>query len=271
MSDIQHFSKFDEAEQLIRLKEVLLHKELQELDELKKFVHQKNKLSEKVDPLIDDKIDQLKSNFKSELGSQVDEIIADKLRYSQEELVNILTPYFGKLINQFIKLRIKELQESIKEQINQKFSIVKLLKSKLKGVKYEDEVLNNILQGEIVEVFVIQRHSGLLFAQASKKHSIDRDVVAGMFTAIKSFVEDAFDQKNKELELIEYQDNNILIHSLEYFFFVFVVSGDLSMKDRTDCQEKMFDFIQLHSKILSKKDVEENQQLSNDLFTFFFK
>ena len=45
MSDIQHFSKFDEAEQLIRLKEVLLHKELQELDELKKFVHQKIKLS----------------------------------------------------------------------------------------------------------------------------------------------------------------------------------------------------------------------------------
>ncbi len=89
---------------------------------------------------------------------------------------------------------------------------------------------------------LIERGSGLLKASFSKTETIDEEMISGMLTAIKTFVEDAFNQKNQELELIEYELYNIHIQSFVNYYVAVVISGAYSLKAKDKVQDIIFDF-----------------------------
>ncbi|MFO7992231.1 MAG: hypothetical protein R6U61_08090 [Thermoplasmata archaeon] len=80
----------------------------------------------------------------------------------------------------------------------------------------------------IEDVFLIHR-SGVLIKHTTRtlKAERDEDILAGMFTAVENFVEDAFSQeREKGLKRMDYGDKKVLVHQGKYITLAVFFSGD---------------------------------------------
>lgn len=236
-----------DSEKLIKLKELLLSEDrdfalniLQKLDSLEDTVNTHEKLSEKVNPIIDKKID----TFVEEIPTKLGPVIADALTKSQDKVVEALFPIIGKMIKKYIQQEIKVLSDSINSQVQTTFSI-KVWQRKTKaiftGVSEKEIILSEMNQASVEQVFVIEKGSGLIISSASKQESIDEDMIAGMLTAIKSFVEDAFKKDQQSLESIQYELFEIHIQNFTSYYFAVVISGGLDASFKNKLENKLFD------------------------------
>ena len=90
-----------DSEKFIKLKELLLNEDrdfaqniLQKLDSLEDTVNTPEKLSEKINPIIDKKLDTFVEGIPDKLGP----VIAEALIKSQDKVVDALFPIMGKMI-----------------------------------------------------------------------------------------------------------------------------------------------------------------------------
>ena len=110
------------------------------------------------------------------------------------------------------------------------------------NVKEEDLILTELSMAKIEQVFLIERESGILKAAFSKTDTIDEEMISGMLTAIKSFVEDAFHQRDQSLELIEYELYQIHIQSFVTHNVAVVISGNYLTRSKNKVQDIIFNF-----------------------------
>ena len=190
-----------------QLKEILLREDRSALEELQRTLNEKKLLAEKINPIVEDHLTFLRHNFPKEYAQIVNRMVEQKLKSSQNEILDVIYPVMGKMINKFITLQFQELKDSINARIDGLFSkqgILWWIRNRIFGINDADMLLSGLDQPVLEEIFVIQRDSGLLLGSAALYPSVNRDVVAGMLTAIKSFVEDAFEREHEDLELIQY-------------------------------------------------------------------
>ena len=103
-------------------------------------------------------------------------------------------------------------------------------------------------------------------AHAAISTDTDADIIAGMFTAIKAFVEDAFQKKSEELEMIQYGTYKIFVQSFHSYYMAAAISGSMSNEEREQLQTKMYDFAEKELKASVKMGiVRENKELSESL------
>ncbi len=236
-----------DSEKLIKLKELLLSEDrdfaqniLQKLDSLEDTVNTHEKLSEKVNPIIDKKID----TFVEEIPTKLGPVIADALTKSQDKVVEALFPIIGKMIKKYIQQEIKALSDSINSQVQTTFSIKtwqRKVKAIFTGVSEKEIILSEMNQTSVEQIFVIEKGSGLIISSASKQESIDEDMIAGMLTAIKSFVEDAFKKDQQSLESIQYELFEIHIQNFTSYYFAVVISGGFDASFKNKLENKLFD------------------------------
>lgn len=236
-----------DSEKLIKLKELLLSEDrdfaqniLQKLDSLEDTVNTHEKLSEKVNPIIDKKID----TFVEEIPTKLGPVIADALTKSQDKVVEALFPIIGKMIKKYIQQEIKVLSDSINSQVQTTFSIKtwqRKVKAIFTGVSEKEIILSEMNQTSVEQIFVIEKGSGLIISSASKQESIDEDMIAGMLTAIKSFVEDAFKKDQQSLESIQYELFEIHIQNFTSYYFAVVISGGFDAFFKNKLENKLFD------------------------------
>lgn len=251
-----------DAEKLIRLKELLLSEDrnfaqniLQKLDALDETVNTHEKLSEKVNPIIDKKID----TFVDEIPSKFGPVIADALTKSQDQVVEALFPIIGKMIKKYIQQEIKALSDAINSQVQTTFSI-KTWQRKVKviftGVSETDIILSEMNKPSVEQVFLIEKGSGLIISSASKQENIDEDMIAGMLTAIKSFMEDAFKKDQQSLELIQYELFEIHIQNFTSYYFAVVISGGFNISFKNNLENKLFDIAShIKTEAVDKKQI----------------
>ena len=96
--------------------------------------------------------------------------------------------------------------------------------------------------GKIEEIYIIQRDSGLLLANASSAKTMDKDMIAGMLTAIKAFAEDAFKREEEELQSIQYGTYELFIHTFYSFYFAFAINGSLNSADKSKLSDDALQF-----------------------------
>jgi len=264
----------EEQAALIQLRNLLLKDDRERIDEIETVIEDPISLEKKVKPIIEEQIDQLKRNFPDTYKKVVSEIVTEQLKDSQEELINAIYPVMGTMIRKFITLQFQELKERIDTQIKSTFSskgILGNIKAKLFGIEASDEILYAIDEIKIEEVFIVQRHSGLLIGAASKNPTIDQDVIAGMLTAIKAFVEDAFLSGQQELDLIEYDRHKLMIHNFPSYFVVVAMNGSISGSEKGKITDSIFEFAAniLDNKVI-KWDEDDFKFISNQLDLYFF-
>lgn len=258
-----------DSEKLIKLKELLLSEDrdfaqniLQKLDSLENTVNTQEKLSEKVNPIIDKKIE----TFVEEIPTKLGPTIADALTKSQDKVVEALFPIIGKMIKKYIQQEIKALSDNINNQVQSTFSIKtwqRKIKAIFTGVSEKEIILSEMNQTSVEQIFVIEKGSGLIISSASKQESIDEDMIAGMLTAIKSFVEDAFKKDQQSLELIQYELFEIHIQNFTSYYFAVVISGGFDTAFKNKLENKLFD---IASNI--KSDAIDKEQITIKLTEF---
>ena len=264
-----------DTEKLIQLKNLLLTEDrdfandiLRKLDLLEETVYVNENLSEKVNPIIDRKIETLIEEMPNKLGPTITATLKSEIKNSQDTIVDALFPIIGKMIKKYIQQEMKTLSDNINAQVQSTFSIKKYkrkIKSVFFGISENDIVMSELSAPKIQQIFIIEKGSGLIIASYSKTETIDQDMIAGMLTAIKSFVEDAFSAGNQSLENIEYELYTIQIQNFSSYYMAAVVSGAIDNNFKSRFQDNMMDFADQNL----KKDLDNHKLISEKLETFF--
>ncbi|MEM1318647.1 MAG: cell envelope biogenesis protein OmpA [Bacteroidota bacterium] len=253
----------DEELQLIQLREILLKKDRTAIREIQELIDDPEQLSPKVQPIIEEQLELLKANFPAQYEKVVNNLIEQKLKDSQEEILNVIYPVLGKMIKKFITHQFQMIKDSIDRQVRKTFSTKGFwtrVKSRFFGVDHSEIILSDADKPVIEEIYAIQRNSGLLMGIASMQETIDQDVIAGMLTAIKSFVEDAFKKEQQDLEMIEYGNYKIFIQNFPTFYIAVAMSGSMSTGEKGDLSDKIMDFAE---DVLSSR-----QELNGDNYEY---
>lgn len=242
-----------------KLKEILLEQDREDreelarkLEELDSQLNDRKNLEERVNPILTDQEGTLKKNFSKLFGPQITESISKQIKESQDEVVEVLYPIIGRMIKKYITSEIEKLSEKVDAQMELAFSWEgwKLrIKAWISGTPQKDMVLSNLIEPKIEEIYVIERNSGILIGSYSKKESLDGDMVAGMLTAIKAFVEDAFSADAQQLESIDYENYKVIIKNFKSFFISVVCSGGMSSNFKDKLDDQLLSFAE---KILTK-------------------
>lgn len=235
----------------------------QRLDTLTETLEKKEKLSKKVDPIIEQKLDAFVEEIPTTLGPTITRTLKEQIENSKDQVVEALYPIMGKMIKRYIQNEIKLLSENINKKVNNTFSFATLkrkLRAMFTGVKESDIILAESNTPEVDEIFIIEKGSGILLGNYSKTETIDKDMISGMLTAIKSFVEDAFGGGNQNLEAIEYELYTIHIQNFFSYYIAVVVSGNYTRSFESELENELLELSnKLTSKItsLSKEAVDE--------------
>ena len=239
----------DEKDRLEVLKDILfpddrqhIEKISQRIELLEKTVNEKERLSSKVDPIIENQLSEFTKNIPTTLGPTITETLREQIRTQRDEVVDALFPILGKMIKKYIAQEIKVLSEKIDNQFNFLARWKIRIKALFSGKKQKELLLQQLSTAKIEQVLLIEKDSGILKASYSKTKSIDEEMISGMLTAIKSFVEDAFAQKDQSLELIEYELYQIHLQSFVTHYIAVVISGPFGLKAKNRLQDVIFDF-----------------------------
>ncbi|GAA4111206.1 hypothetical protein GCM10022393_08750 [Aquimarina addita] len=268
----------EESDKLKILKELLFTEEkeytdsiAEKLEILSKIVYEKQELSHKVDPIIDDKLEIFVKEIPKTLGPTITEALKEEIKNSQDAVVEALFPIIGKMIKKYIAHEMKLLSENISRKTKSAFSFknwFKRKKAKVQGISTGDLEITEYGKPQLVQMFVIEKNSGLLIADYSplSENTIDKEMVAGMLTAIKSFVEDAFEEGNQNLETIEYELFTIHIQNFYSYYIAAVVAGAYNINFKERLENQILEFAQ---KYISKKDLESNELFTKKIKKYF--
>ena len=239
----------NEQDKLEILKDILYPEDRGQVEDISKritllelIVNDQEQLAEKVNPLVDQKLDSFTKSIPDTLGPTITATLKKEIKNHKDEVVDALYPVLGKMVKKYVAQEIKVLSEKIDNQL----SFIKRWKLRLRsiftGKKEEELLLKELSSSKIEQVLLIERDSGILKASYSRTNSIDEEMISGMLTAIKTFVEDAYHKKNQNLELIEYENYHIHLQSFVTHYVAVVISGDYALKSKDKLQDLIFNF-----------------------------
>ncbi len=174
---------------------------------------------------------QINDNLRIELLSEIEaiktqlddpDLFSQKIEGARSQIVDILGPVMGRMIRKYVQSEIEKLNESIQKSKERIFA-----KATWKNWFSRDSPIGiqNMDAPRLLEILLINKDSGLLVSKYSKEKITDPDIVAGMFTAIKSFVETVFEQDIHELGLIDYGEHKILLQTYGSYYYAIIFSG----------------------------------------------
>ncbi|MCB0705991.1 MAG: hypothetical protein KDC34_11800 [Saprospiraceae bacterium] len=267
--------KVIEDQLLLQLKDVLLREDRVALQELRSNLEDPVQLEQRVGPLIEYQLGMLRSNFPEAYYNVVDKMIQARLKVSQGEIMDTIYPVLGKMIKKYVQMQFLVLREELSAQIYLTLNtgLIGRIKYAVFGMSKRDEahILARAKTAKVDEVFIIEQHSGILRGSASRKTSIDSDLVAGMLTAIKSFVEDAFKSGNTDLEKITYGNHSIHVFNYYTCYIAVVVSGQLTAEEEAFLNQRTNQFGETSLlNILRSKSDNVNLLLRNKLEKVYF-
>lgn len=269
-----------EADKLALLKDLLLtderayaesiHSKIKVLEDI---INKQKKLSNKVDPIIDKKLDEFIEEIPGTLGPTITKALSEQIKNSKDQVVEALYPIMGKMIKKYISQEISLLTERINKQLEDSFSAnswKRKFKSWFGGVKEEELLLSELSAiSQVEQVLVIEKNSGMLIGQYAKTETIDKDMISGMLTAIKSFVEDAFNEKSQNLELIEYELYHIHIQSFVSFYVAVAISGEYNLIFKNKIQDIIFNFTDNFLNLFNNLNEIKEEDITNELEFYF--
>ncbi|MBT8281256.1 MAG: cell envelope biogenesis protein OmpA [Muriicola sp.] len=206
------------------------------------IINDQKELAARVNPLVDEKIDTFTKSIPDTLGPTITATLKKEIKNHKDEVVDALYPVLGKMVKKYVAQEIKILSEKIDNQLGFIKRIKRKFRSWFGGPTEEQLLMRELSSATIEQVLLIERDSGILKASYSVTNSIDEEMISGMLTAIKSFVEDAFQKKNQNLELIQYELYNIHLQSFVPHYVAVVISGEYHLTSKNKLQDIIFNF-----------------------------
>ncbi len=272
-ADNEPLTTAGEAQMLLQLQDILLRKDREGLAQVQQVLEDKKLLAERVSPIVEEHLDFMKQTFPQEYQRHVEKVVEEKLFASQDDIVNIIYPKLGKMIQKYIAHQFEQLKESIDAQIAATLNAGPLgwVRRKVFGIKVSEEILTGMYNPVIEQIFVIQRDSGLLLGSAAKNEKIHEDLVAGMLTAIKAFAEDAFERGAADLEMIQYDNYRIFLQNFPRYYIAVVLGGSMTATQKKELSDNLLEFADVELKTNPKEiDHTVNLKIKEKLEQYFF-
>ncbi|MBT8363522.1 MAG: OmpA family protein [Deltaproteobacteria bacterium] len=222
-------------EALDKLRELLLSPYRAQLDKLQERLDTPELRARDVSRVLPEAIAQ-RSTQDRKIEIALEPITAKAIRSSikkdRQVLVDALFPVMGPAIRKAIAAAIQGMIQSFNQVLEHSVSI-KGLKWRLEALRtrkpFAEIVLLHTLVYQVEQVFLIHRDSGLVLQHvvAGFVEAQDPDLVSGMLTAIKDFVQDSFGaQKEEALETMRVGERNVWIEHGQHAILAAVIRGN---------------------------------------------
>lgn len=171
---------------------------------------------------------------RTEMAQALGPIIGEATRYqiknSRDDMVEALYPIVGDAVARAVGEALNDLRDRIDRQIRpNRVNVEQTIIDRMRGVDPAELAIRNALPFEINQIFLIQHDSGLVleFINRDSDELTDSDLVSGMLTAIRSFVNDSFNagEEPEDLSEIQYGDESIIIESGTVAYIAAVIQG----------------------------------------------
>lgn len=222
------------------------------LDDMHRQWESPDMFAQRVEPIVNLKIQELRNNFSQLFAHEINRTVRIGIRNSRDEFVDALYPIIGKMVSKYVRDQFDGFLDDVGTRLEKGISPrwwLNRIKALFSGVSSQELLLSETLSYRIEEVFFIQHHTGLLLASYSRNNTLDLDMIAGMLTAIRSFVGDAFanaQEQQNDLESIGYGEYKIVLTNFQRYYAASVVSGNITTQHKRRLEELLTYFASEH-------------------------
>ena len=231
-----HAPSAQRENELEHLRELLLGKELSELEDLRNRFAGTEARAREVSEVITEAL-FLRSSQDNKLNTvltpTVEHIFKNSLRHNPEEIADELFPVMGPAIRRSIAESFRSMLQSFHKTLEMSFSTKGLrwrLQALRTGKPFSEIVLLNTLVYRVEEIFLIHTQTGLVLKHLVNEgiQAQDADLVSGMLTALQDFVADCFARGDNsgELEGMQMAERKVFVVRSRQAYLAFVIQGE---------------------------------------------
>ncbi|MCT7996371.1 OmpA family protein [Laspinema olomoucense] len=162
------------------------------------------------------------------LAPEMGRTIKEQIRLERDAMVDALYPVIGNTISKYMTEAIKSINEKVANTLSLE-GVERKIRSKVQGVSEAELILKESIPFVVQAVFLIHKASGLVIAEAQEEgdYRLESEMVAGMLTAIRSFVNDCIVKPGEisELSEVEYGDSKIILEVGGYCYLAIILKG----------------------------------------------
>ncbi|MGE5656956.1 MAG: OmpA family protein [Actinomycetota bacterium] len=163
------------------------------------------------------------------IAPEMGRAIKAQIEIERDAMVDALYPVIGNTIAKYMAEAIRTINEKVANAFSIE-GVQRKIRAKVQGVSEAELILKESIPFTIQAAFLIHKASGLVIASVqSKDHQeVEAEMVAGMLTAIRSFVNDCIVQPGEisELNEIEYGDSKIILEVAGYCYLAVIIKGE---------------------------------------------
>ncbi|WP_254567495.1 OmpA family protein [Oscillatoria sp. HE19RPO] len=165
------------------------------------------------------------------LAPEMGRTIKEQIRLERDAMVDALYPVIGNTISKYMTEAIKSINDKVANALSVE-GVERKIRAKVQGVSEAELILKESIPFVVQAVFLIHKASGLVIAEAQEEgdYRLESEMVAGMLTAIRSFVNDCIVKPGEisELSEVEYGDSKIILEVGGYCYLAVIVKGNPS-------------------------------------------
>ncbi|MDJ1182093.1 OmpA family protein [Roseofilum sp. BLCC_M143] len=188
-------------------------------------------LAPEVSLAIEEQIRLERNSIAKALGPEMGTAIQRQIECEREAMVDALYPVIGSTIAKYMADVIQTINHKVESALTLQ-GVQRKIQAKVQGVSEAELIFQESMPFSVRAIFLIHKASGLVISeyQPDDEERLESDMLAGMLTAIRSFVNDCItaDGTTSELNEIEYDDSKILIEVAGYSYMAVIVRGDPS-------------------------------------------
>lgn len=177
--------------------------------------------------------------------------IKQQIVLKRDALVDALYPIIGTTISTYIAQEIRAVNQKLENRLSLE-RITRKIRASLQGVSEGELLLTEAIAFRIRAIFLIHKGSGLVISevQPSFQQRLESDMVAGMLTAIRSFVNDCITQSGDvaEIDAIDYGTSKIIFEVAGYCYLAVVIQGQPSQTFIQKMREALSTIVQTYGK-----------------------
>jgi outer membrane protein OmpA-like peptidoglycan-associated protein len=190
-----------------------------------------NAIAPEIGLAIKEQIRLDKESIAQALAPEMGKAITAQIELERDSMVDALYPVIGSTITKYMAEAIQTINEKVSNSLSME-GVGRKIRSKVQGVSEAELILRESIPFTVQGVFLIHKASGLVISevQNSESYQLESEMVAGMLTAIRSFVNECIVGPGQisELNQIEYGDSKIMLEVAGYCYMAVVIKGEPS-------------------------------------------
>ncbi|MEZ2413316.1 hypothetical protein ACA086_00040 [Muriicola sp. E247] len=238
--------KIEQQDRIEMLKDILFPEEHMALKDissrlklLEELLQDEETLREKVDPIIEKKLDAHLQALDKNIGASFYATLEKNIREEPEKMSELLSPLMGTLL----KIHRKKRRHALLDALLRPFGYLKFqgeeIKSRFGATTEEQKLQKQLKSNRIEQVFLIDRRNGELRASYSETNRLTVVLQNKILDLIESRVSKSTGGESQHLDLIPFKGYQIYLQRFVTHHVVVVVSG----KKDLPCTEKLQDII----------------------------